>query len=140
MSAATCLSQAYKFKYVNDMPYIAIEIQGVKELFLIDTGASHSVISNNFNDTFKFPMAYQTQFKITGINGESESRLKSYKVPIFGTCYNFFAEDISSLQRAIKSSYFVSIFGIIGSDFLRSHKCSINYESNLLTINQNGGD
>ena len=117
------------------IPVISLNIQGVTKLFLIDSGASISMIGMDFKNTFTFPISDdESDIKIYGAGGESLKVLRKYKVPVLGTFSDFVCVDISAIKNNMIYIFDVNIFGVIGSDFLRAHKATIDYDKKTLTI------
>lgn len=69
-------------------PIVSVPIQGVDKLFLVDSGASVSMIDCSSKNTFTFPVSDNNlDFNIYDANGNMLSTTKKYKVPGFGSFF-----------------------------------------------------
>ena len=118
--------------FVNNLPTLPVELNGKIVSFLLDSGASSSVVDSTLRKKHNFIMLAEVD-SITGIGGARRVygvkdiilryRDKILKVPKLKT------SDLSEVRRAI------GVSGILGSDFLMANLAHVNFKSRSVTIN-----
>lgn len=129
------IPEGYVLLYVteaNNMLVTTLRINGRNANFIIDTGASRSIIDINQSNTYKFNH-YQTNKKYAGIGGNSYI-YGVYDIEVSGVSYvPFVGADLSEVF-----SYFMEdgiyILGILGADFLSGYGAIIDYRNNKVYI------
>ncbi len=120
-------------------PFITVTVEGHKCRFLIDTGASKSVIDKGFYETKLERKPKVIKLETTGLHStvmESYSgKLKSMDI---GTCkvtnYEIAAIDLSHVNTTYRKMKMKKISGILGSDIFKSYNAVIDYSQSKLFI------
>ena len=112
--------------------YLMLECQlnGKSAYFMVDTGASFSIIDNRMANTYQLTVLERQSLQLTGfgtnrttlsiaINAEFEFNERKIPVAIL-------VQDLSKMRRLIESDSGVWITGIIGTDILKILGCSID--------------
>ncbi|KAH9640914.1 hypothetical protein HF086_015609 [Spodoptera exigua] len=110
--------------------YITFYIKNIKYYWLIDTGASLSIIKNEMLP--KDVIVLKDNTLINGIGGQRRSQGSVNLLLKHGNAtfqHNFLV--FGSLPLSLKAD------GIIGLDFLEKFRANINIDSNLLTLTNN---
>ena len=122
------------FRTNKGIPIIKLELNGKHAYFVLDTGASLSVLDKSVKKHYGFTTrsVYDVSSKnsILGIGGRQEL-YQAYNVSLTikgekTICINFKSINLSSLRRSL------NVVGIIGSDFLLEHGYTIDFEKKLL--------
>ncbi len=127
-----------RFKLINNLIVIPVEVNGVELSFLLDTGVSKSIIFNFLNLTEELQINQTERIYLRGLGeGSSVEALKS-KDNIFrigktiSISQDLYAIFDPGLNFAPQLG--VPIHGIIGYDFLKDFVVEINYSQNFLKI------
>ena len=123
---------AFKFSKSNHIICRA-RINGVSAQLLIDTGASNSCINVQLQEHFKlrvkgysFDAAGAGRDKMEAIaSRKAKLQLGRHAVGKMG----FILIDLTHINKILESQGVVSIEGILGADFLKKHKASIDYRN-----------
>lgn len=119
-----------RFAKVNNIPLVEVEINGKRGRLLIDTGASQSLIDLTSADKYNFT-TYKLDEHFHGIGGSTHIYdVRNIKVTYRDSLIRipFKAADIKHLR----TNY--GIIGILGSDWLKRNNATVNYKTNLVTI------
>jgi predicted aspartyl protease len=136
--------QAVKF-FITEMmgggfhPFVAVDIEGKKCRFLIDTGASKSVIDKHFYETKLERKLKKIRQETTGLHSTvMESYTGSLKKLTIGqlviSSYPIAAVDLMHVNATYKKMKVKTIHGILGSDLLKKHNMVIDYGQSKLLI------
>ncbi len=135
IASAIVMSQnEIPFQTNKGIPIVKLELNGKHAYFVLDTGASLSILDKSVKKHYGFTTrsVYDVSSKnsILGIGGRQEL-YKAYNVllTIKGekTIYiNFKSTNLSSLRRSL------NVVGVIGSDFLIEHGYTIDLKKRLL--------
>lgn len=115
---------------LTELPIVTFK-QGEKKLnFLLDTGATNSVINKSVVDEFEF---VPTKFKDTiyGADGNSDhvdivEMTITYKEKQFTDL--FYSWDLDGAFGNLKQKYGVNLHGVIGSSFFQKYKYVIDFD------------
>jgi hypothetical protein len=124
-------SNIIPFEIVNDLPIIEGELNGIKARFLIDSGATISGLDLNAMYIYGYSIDTTKPVQnVTGIGGsQSLYYLKNYK---FNFCVNDTTPIIFRGMNLKKFRLDYGILGILGSDFLKNHKFTIDYNNKVI--------
>lgn len=115
------------------VPFVYATINGQRELFLIDTGASVSMLDKTFCDDAGIYYA-ASGVEIIGVNGASVPQKLTGRIPFqldsIPYSARFSVQDMTSLRRAAGRN----IKGLIGSDVLSEYHISIDFKNYELKI------
>lgn len=122
-----------KFNTYNNIPVVQGTINGKKANFIIDSGASLTIVNNEFKDKYGFGES-KLDLTIEGINGGStqvlsgayncEIKLNDIKINTV-----IVSQNISSLSRVFRTNNGIEINGIIGSDVFTTELVKIDYDT-----------
>ena len=129
------------FQKIGAIPIINGRINGKPAVFIVDTGASISILDESLADYFGFRRVSHPEAanqNIIGLGGESEYReAYNYKVELGSLVVRgviFRTNQLTALTRIIKMREKIIIAGIIGSDVLNRYRVSIDFSNNLLSF------
>lgn len=122
-SCAT-ISTVDNMKFADkELIVVNIQMNGINERFLVDTGSSSSYISTEFLKTKrKFNLNERTS-SYASATSYIEYKTTKVKVTLFGESYWFNTISLYALNRSLGNG----VIGILGSDFLRGNKLIIDY-------------
>lgn len=143
-----CVSQQSAIKV--ERPMVDFEIHGNMLIvegyvnqkwakFIVDTGASISLLDYNQSKKYKFDYFINTQSRLTGFGGRSRlmntSEISFKLKGISDQGSNFLASDLSGINRALSKSN-QRVLGILGSDFLKAHGAIIDYQLRRIMLSR----
>lgn len=122
-SCAT-ISTVDNMKFADkELIVVNIQLNGINERFLVDTGSSSSYISTEFLKTKrKFNLNERTA-SYASATSYIEYKTTKVKVTLFGESYRFNTISLYALNRSLGNG----VIGILGYDFLRRNKLIIDY-------------
>ena len=115
--------------------FINVTVNGKRCRFLIDTGASHSVVDKAYFEKHFGKRSLKTvKQSTTGLHSSTtESHFGKIKELKIGSSitksYTAAAVDLSHVNNTYKSLKKPAIQGILGSDLMLKYKVKINYET-----------
>lgn len=118
--------------------FVTVLVNTKRCRFLIDTGASHSVIDKGFFETnFGKRGMKKIQQATTGLHSSTTESyfgiIKELKVgAVIVRSYSVAAVDLNHVNSTYKQIKIKPIRGILGSDFFVKYKAKINYETQQL--------
>ncbi|OEK09003.1 signaling protein [Flavivirga aquatica] len=131
-------SDKIKFKLINNLIVLPVEVNGVNLSFLLDTGVSKPIIFNflNVSDTLKIRDTETIHLRGLG-NGETVEALRSrnnvFKIgEAVKLKQDLYAVFNSNLNFGLKLG--VPVHGIIGLDIFKDFIVEINYSSKYLKL------
>ena len=105
--------------------------------FIVDTGASTSVLDLSQSKKYKFSYAIDPDTRMAGFGGHSKlMKTSSVQFMLDGLPtneLNFSASDLRGINTVLLQKN-QKILGIIGSDFLRNHRAVIDYDRNKIVF------
>lgn len=110
------------------VPFVYATINGQRELFLIDTGASTSMLDKKLCDEVKiYYMA--TGLEVIGVDGTSIPLKTTGRIPFtldsIPYSASFAVQDMTSLRRATGKN----VRGLIGSDVLGFYRLTVDFKT-----------
>jgi hypothetical protein len=140
-----CVSQAslqtanqMKFFTIKHIPIIQGSINGKRAYFIIDTGASCSILNQSVADRFGFRYFATLEGSVTGLGGSTKvSRAFNYIIefgPLRICNVIFHTRHLDDLASVIQEQENIDIAGIIGSDIFKRYEIGINYKTNTITF------
>jgi hypothetical protein len=128
------------FRMVNRVPVVSGRINGKQAWFIVDTGASVSVLNASEARHFGFQVAntvYHEARSINGLGGRSNIyKVSGCDLEIGQLSLKYIAwqgQDMHALFQAIHDNEEIRIAGIIGSDVLSKYRISIHYNKLALS-------
>jgi hypothetical protein len=125
------------FEIHSNMLIVEGYVNGKWAKFLVDTGASISLLDYNQSKKYKFEYFINVESRLTGFGGKS--RLMNTSDVAFkfrgltDQGADFLASDLSGINRALSKSN-QKVLGIIGSDFLKAHGAIIDYQLRRIVL------
>lgn len=128
------LSKVGKLKFIEDVPVVTIKQNKTKLDFIIDTGASHSFITDSLTEELVYKPA-KSHYRVYGfdaISNESNTIFIDFKINKYQFKNHLFqVMKIPGIER-LNKKYNTSIRGLLGSDFLRQYGFLIDLKGNFL--------
>ena len=130
---------SYVFQFQDfdkaDIPYIAMEVQGIMLNFIVDTGCGVSLISKSVLDSISYEDSVR-QVQLEALTPDSlHSGMVTIPITINGEQLEedfvlYDKDDIANFQ----AHYGIIIHGILGNAFLDKTGCKIDYKKHTVTI------
>lgn len=123
----------FSFKDTMDthkIPIVSFEHDGKIVNFVIDSGASHSIINTSSIGEFRYKLLENAGGKVYGIDGNTvKTRLASVELTKNGHVFQdiFQVMPVPGLD-SIKEKENLEVYGILGSQFLKKYQFLINYK------------
>ncbi|MEO1049236.1 MAG: aspartyl protease family protein [Bacteroidota bacterium] len=128
-----------QFVVWDDIIILDMYINNRKAKFIVDTGASISLIDTNQSAKYRYQYyANDNKGQLTGFGGQ-ENFVRTSVIELSsceGVHYNnvkFYAANLNHINKVL-SSRNIQVLGILGADFLNGHKVVINYHTRRLVI------
>lgn len=127
-----------KLKYAAHLPLLPLEINGTTRWFILDTGASNSLIDRQLLSDINLEAASSPSDRVT-IEALNQVSTQLYPVQIGEIALGgsplpptpFLAGDMDAIKNLESPE---SIAGIIGMDVLRTLHCALNLKNNSLLL------
>jgi hypothetical protein len=141
-----CLSTTYyiddipqlRFTTIGRIPVVEGKINGKRAYFIIDTGASCSILNQSVSERFGFKCFLKVDEHVVGLGGEAKMNHAFNCVVEFGPLnlknVIFRAKQMDSFVSVIQTHENIEIAGIIGSDIFNRYGIAINFKSNTITF------
>ncbi len=127
-----------KFTSVNKIPVIEGKLNGKKAFFILDTGASLSVLDEKQSKEYGFSTTdLDSDTHISGYGGNTSMKeAVSENVNVGGVDFNgnYYSQDISNIVNVIRANEGVKISGIIGCDILKTKGAIIDLSENTIYL------
>jgi hypothetical protein len=125
---------------VGKIPVVQGRINGKRAFFLIDTGASCSLLNESASPHFGFGSFVLVDHQLTGLGGRANFNQAVDCLVEFGplriTHRAFRTRNLDHLAEAIKQSESIEVAGIIGSDIFNQYGITIDFKHNLICFNR----
>lgn len=121
------------------LPFIKVKINGKDAYFLLDTGASFTVIDENQAAKYKVRCTEIPDQEFKGIGGSntlSETDLTSVEIEGKILITEFKASDLGAVCTTLKNATGFSVVGILGSDFFERYGFVFDYNKNTLFMSK----
>lgn len=120
---------------------LTAKLNGISGRFILDTGASHTVIDNDLVKKFKLKLHKKIHKSAAGLGGSKFSSVTSSGNVL--SFRNFTSAksrvitlDLSHVNDALHNNGIKKINGIIGADFMNKYNAVIDYKQNALYLKQ----
>lgn len=127
--------------YQKKLFFINLKLNGKNAKFLVDTGASVSLLDINQMNRYGFTQSYRTN-SIIGLGGSiNYTRIRNAKLLTKNNesvLVNFYGGDLSTIVNNMGKDG-IHIVGIIGSDFLMDFNAIIDYKNKKLELSKTFG-
>lgn len=129
ISCTKDIPNTIKFSTSKGVPTIKAKLNGIDGTFLIDTGASISIIDSSLVHEYGFKLIKFTNGTVNGIGG-SVGLYETTNAKLFyndtAMYVNFKASNLTHVRETL------NIVGIIGTDYFQQNNIIIDYENNVL--------
>jgi hypothetical protein len=125
------------FKTVNKIPVVEGKINGKKAYFIIDTGASISILNETEANRFGFKFAVAEGMEVHGLGGHAginevfECEVEFGSLKIKGV--KFHTRKLNEVMQAITENDHIHIAGIIGANVIDFYGVTINYKNRTIS-------
>lgn len=126
------------FISVNKVPVVKGTLNGKEAFFIVDSGASLSVLDESQSDDYNFS-TMASDSKAAGYGGVAQfNEATGVEVTIGGKKFitDFKSQNLSAIVQLIKNEENIEICGIIGSDIMKSYNFIINYSNLSISISK----
>jgi hypothetical protein len=127
-----------KFITIKHIPVVEGRINGKRAYFIIDTGASCSILNQSVADRFGFKFFAAVNGNVAGFGGTAKISQVFNCVIEFGPLrignVPFHTRQMDDLASVIWDQEFIEIAGIIGSDIFKRYEIGIDYKTNTITF------
>lgn len=127
-----------RFTTVGRIPVVEGKINGKRAYFIIDTGASCSILNQSVSDRFGFKSFIKNDDHVMGLHGEAKiNQAFNCTVEMGPLKLNnviFRTKHMDSFVSVIQTHENIEIAGIIGSDIFNRYGIAINFKSNTLSF------
>ncbi len=134
----TRTTESINFLSVAQIPVIEGRINGKTAYFIVDTGASCSILNESVARHFGFKTMVALDEHLMGLNGAARIKTAfNYAIelgPLRIKSLVFRTRRIDELVDVIKNNDRVSIAGIIGADVLKKYQMSIDFRTNKISF------
>jgi hypothetical protein len=125
-----------RFISAGRIPVAEGKINGKKAFFIIDTGASCSILNESASEHFGFKYFLKIDDHVFGLSGRAKTNQAFNYVIEFGphkiTQVVFRTKHMNDLAAVIREAESIDIAGIIGSDVLYRYKITIDFRNNTI--------
>ena len=121
------------------LPFIKVKVNGKDAYFLLDTGASFTVIDENQAAKYKIRCTELPDQEFKGIGGSntlSETDLTSVEIDGKILISEFKASDLGPVCTTLKNATGFTVVGILGSDFFERYGFVFDYNKNTLFMSK----
>lgn len=125
----------------NYLITIQISIAEVKTTWIVDTGASKTVIDSNQEQYLSILSHQPEDIEYTGVGSSSMNiqlaTISDFRVgPLHIDKQEAASVDLSHVNVAFQKFNEITITGLLGSDFLMDHGAVINYRTNIIELEE----
>jgi hypothetical protein len=124
------------FTTIGRIPVIEGKINGKRAFFIIDTGASCSILDEGVSEKFGFNFGARADERVHSLAGEARMHKAFDCVVEVGPLRLqhgvFRTRQLQELASAIRKHDEVDIAGIIGSDIFNKYRMSIDFKRNTI--------
>lgn len=131
-------SNAIKLHQRADLLFVTLKVNDKKAIFLVDTGASKSLIDQNQTQRYQFTLINELgSGTVRGLGGQEQLRpiqditVTHQQIKLRGL--KFYATDLNPINRHLEQ-YGFSILGVVGADFLNRNQATISYSDHTVTL------
>jgi len=122
------------FTTIGMIPVIEGKINGKRAYFIVDTGASCSLLNEQAAGRYGFKYRARSEEQVVGLNGQAKINMAfNYDVQL-GTIRLkqaiFRTRHLTELTTIIRANDHIDVAGIIGADILKRYGMVIDFNSN----------
>jgi hypothetical protein len=124
------------FISIARIPIVAAKINGKNAWFIVDSGASVSLLNESAADFFGFKYNAYLEEHVHSLSGDSKLKRATNCVvdlgPLQVSHHMFHTKEMASIVAAIELHESITISGIIGADILNQFRITIDFGNNVL--------
>jgi hypothetical protein len=124
------------FTTIGMIPVIEGKINGKRAFFIVDTGASCSLLNEAAAHRYGFKYRARSEEQVIGLNGQAKINLAfDYQIqlgPVNLKQAVFRTRHLSELANIIRVNDHIDIAGIIGADILKRYGMVVDFNSNTV--------
>jgi hypothetical protein len=127
------------FVAVDKVPVVKGTLNGKEAYFIIDSGASISVLDKTQVKSYNFNVGLPMDINVSGYGGESSpNEASGIDITVGGVEFNgtYRTQAIPNIVTTIQEASGVKIVGIIGSNIMKDKGVIIDYSTNSLYIKE----
>jgi hypothetical protein len=133
MAPAQLIPGCVSFRTVNKIPVVEGKINGKRAYFIVDTGASISILNETEASRFGFKFFTPQDIEVHGLSGQAEINEATHCEVEFGSLkirgLKFHTKKLNEVVRAIHENEAVEIAGIIGANVIDFYGVTIDYRN-----------
>jgi hypothetical protein len=133
-----------RFMTIGRIPVVEGMINGKRARFIIDTGASCSLLDESASEYFDFKFRALPDENVTGLSGESKLKRALDCVILLGPLqlrhHIFKTQDMLSIVSIIERNEHIVVSGIIGADILDKYQITIDFRNKVLLFPNTRGE
>jgi hypothetical protein len=133
MAPAQLTPGCVSFKTVNKIPVVEGKINGKKAYFIIDTGASISLLNETEANKFGFRFFTSEGLEVHGLGGNGQINEATHCQVEFGSLkirgLKFHTKQLNEVVRVIRQNEDIEIAGIIGANVIDYYGVTIDYRN-----------
>jgi predicted aspartyl protease len=137
---STRTNQSINFFSIVHIPVVEGRINGKVAYFIVDTGASCSILNESVAKQYGFKTMVVNDEHLMGLNGTAKIKMAyDYSIALSSLKIKgliFRTRKIDELVDVIKNNESISIAGIIGSDVLKKYQMGIDFRTNKISFLQ----
>ena len=125
------------FASYNKLPIVEGKINNRKAFFILDSGASISVLDENQANKYDFDVLDSPGNEAAGYGGVAQfSNAFNANVELGGVQFtsNYRAQDLTAIVSIMEAQEGIIIAGIIGNDVMKPNKFIINFADNTISL------
>lgn len=127
------------FRTIKKIPVIEGKINGKRALFIVDTGASVSILNESLSKRFGFKyVSTPSSQRVLGLGGDAAVRLAFNCDVEFGDIrvsgIRFHSQPLGEVVKAIREHEQIEIAGIIGGNIIQRYGITINYRNSTISF------
>jgi hypothetical protein len=124
------------FTTIGMIPVIEGKINGKRAFFIVDTGASCSLLNEQSAKYYGFKYRPRSDEQVYGLNGQAKINLAfDYEIQLGTISIKqavFRTRHLSELATIIRQNDHIDIAGIIGADILKRYGMTIDFNTNTV--------
>ena len=121
---------------IAGIPIVTLKHDNLRLNFIIDTGATTSLINSSLLERIKDKQKIDSIDVVSGLDPNVEYKTEKYNIPIWlnRNKFNviFCVMDLNPTFNSLKYETGITVHGLLGSDFLESNKCILDYDRMIL--------
>jgi hypothetical protein len=127
------------FRTIKNIPVLAGKLNGKTAFFIVDTGASVSILNESESKRFGFGCIDSDGYQVAGLGGGESSMNEAVNCEVeLGTLklkgIKFHTKRLGNVVRIISQNENIHITGIIGANVIEHYKITIDYKNRTISF------